>query len=341
LLSINRSILVIFIFLSASTFNSAYSSELVWEFQAGSWRGAAYKDDSGRFSHCAIYAYYKNGITLFLGLTKSHHLRIMMKNDKWNLPEEERYQVRIRLDQQDMGIFEAYASSSDGLMVDLGNNSQIFKLLKQGNLLRLEASKETFSFRLNGTNNALTKVKEYVDMASSFSKPSTNPFSTENGNTSSDLGNKNKVGEDGPVIYALLNAAGMTDIQMVDPAKLNFSSADHAWVGDHIKGAVFTTGFEQGSLDESFATFLGAMAGSCTGDFGSQMGELITVGDAQIKQFYAFCSENEDLFIASTAMARNDYLLFIINFSDEKRADDLRTVNDNLRELFTSLFQKE
>jgi len=307
--------------------SSPQSSELFWEFSSGLWTGGAYKEENGQFSHCAVWAKYESGISFGVALTRSYDLRFLLQNNKWELPLEGSYKVRVSIDEKDFGLFDAFTSNEKGLIVDLGNNMTAFNLLKFGRVLRIQASKDTFTFNLKGTNKALSKVKEYVDVASRFNPDNTNPFSEESERKTRSQGQRD---DDSKVIHTLLNGSGLENVELVDPDQLDWPSAKYAWQSGRTVGAMFIMDYsEEEGLDELFQSFIGKMAGKCSGTFGSKSGDLLTVGKSSFKQFYAFCNSTEDYYIAATAIVREEALLFVINFTD-RDSNDLVSVNEKM-----------
>ena len=71
----------------------------VEEFKAEDWDGLAFTSDStGDFTHCSVYATYKNGSTLYLSYEDGDSWYFSVANDNWKLDEGGSYPVKFKVD---------------------------------------------------------------------------------------------------------------------------------------------------------------------------------------------------------------------------------------------------
>jgi hypothetical protein len=82
---------------AASVVSCAARAAVVEEFTAEDWDGTAFTDDTtGQFSHCAVYASYRNGSTLYISYQTSESWYLSVANDSWSLSEGGSYAINPR-----------------------------------------------------------------------------------------------------------------------------------------------------------------------------------------------------------------------------------------------------
>jgi hypothetical protein len=77
---------------------SAVHAATVEEFKAEDWDGLAFTSDAtGDFTHCSVYATYKNGATLYISYEVGDSWYFSVANDAWKLDQGGSYPISSRL----------------------------------------------------------------------------------------------------------------------------------------------------------------------------------------------------------------------------------------------------
>ncbi len=125
----------------------------------GAWEGGVYTNDkTGEFSHCAVSAEYKSGITLYFSVTRSYNWQVGFSKNSWNLDVGSQYPVQYQVDRRKILNGTARAASNKLAIIKLPATSGLFNQMRRGRVLRIKAGNDLLSFNLTGTNRMLTKL---------------------------------------------------------------------------------------------------------------------------------------------------------------------------------------
>ncbi len=142
----------------ASGSQSAVSAEIA-KLKIGNWDGGAFTNDStGAFSHCAASARYKSGITLLFSVTGDGVWSMGFSSPTWQLTANTTYPVRYRVDEGEYIQGTALAKNAQLAQVFLPRNDSLFAAFRFGGMLRVEAERQTLSFRLTDTSELLSTL---------------------------------------------------------------------------------------------------------------------------------------------------------------------------------------
>lgn len=310
----------------------------IWGFSSGVWSGGAYKDDNGNFSHCYAGAQYESGISLVIGLTHNNDINIVLLNSSWELQKNDIYRVSLSVDKKNLGNYSATAAEKNGLLIEIGNKNYVYNYLKHGNTLIVSAEKQDFYFSLKGSNKALSKVQECVDLGSSLTASRKNPFASDNKNPFASSENES-FNKDTKVLELLLKSSGLDEVTILNPMDSGIESADFAWKSGDIFGVLISDFTSNMNINELTKQILSYAASDCEGVFGSKSSEIVQLdGSSYMKQLYAACSDaSENLFVAITALQNDTDVLFLVNFSSGEPGN-LRSINSNLGDILKAIY---
>jgi hypothetical protein len=334
---INR-ILYIVVFFLIYSFSFAADTHKKFDFSSGEWKGAAYVDTNGLFTHCIISAKYQNGIELVLSLTRNFTLILGLNNEKWSLPEKETYYVTISIDGKILGSFNAIAIGSTFITINLGDRNDIFENLRSGNILTITTAKGNFYFNLTGTSKALQQVKEYAEAMSFRSSNDKNPFAKSERNPFSSTNKKND-SDRKEIVQLILSASGLKELKFIDPKRSEIRNAEYAWESGNIFGVMSFVPSKK-SDEDILKKFVGNFAQECEGTFGSKYENRLQLKSFIINQAYAACkSGSENIFFAATVVDSNSESLIFLNFSQDD-PQSLKDINDKLGTILRSLLEE-
>lgn len=146
--------------LAGVSFGAAGSSAAeITKLKIGNWGGGAFtNDNTGAFSHCAASARYKSGITLLFSVTGDGVWSMGFSSPTWELAPNTTYPVRYRVDEGEVLQGTALAKNKQLAQVFLPRNDSLFTAFRYGGMLRVEAERQTLSFRLTDTSELLTTL---------------------------------------------------------------------------------------------------------------------------------------------------------------------------------------
>ncbi len=168
--------------------------------QYGTWKGGVYiNDKTNEFSHCAVSAAYKSGVTLFFSVTRRQKWQVGFSKKSWNLTVGKIFSVRYQVDRRQVYSGKAKARTKKLAVINLPGSSRLFNQMRRGRLLKVEAGDDLLKFNLTGTSNMLTKLLRcsrrnknlYVDrpLASANSSGGTNSSNSFSSNNSASNNN--------------------------------------------------------------------------------------------------------------------------------------------------------
>ena len=122
----------------------------------GNWTAGAYSDDSsGRFSHCGALGSYKNGVLMLFMVNRNYEWAVAFSSPTFSLQKGQTIRVGLSLDESAEEAVQAYAIDRNYVRISLAPTSDLFKRFMRGNLLRLIAADQSFSFNLDDTSKLL------------------------------------------------------------------------------------------------------------------------------------------------------------------------------------------
>ena len=136
------------------------------------WSGAAYTNDkTGQFSHCAISADYRSGITLFFAISNNYSWRVGWSHKDWHLQKDQKVRLALYIDGGDPYYVDAVAYDAHLALAELPDSAALFNLLRKGYRLSVFALGNRYEFNLDGTYAALTEVMACVGRAGAPQPP--------------------------------------------------------------------------------------------------------------------------------------------------------------------------
>ena len=249
-------------------------------FLIGAWSGGAYTSDrSGQFSHCAISASYRSGISAFFFIDPQMQWSMAFSNAAWSLDKGATYDVSYQIDQGPVVSAKAVAIKPDLVRVELLDSAKLFKDFQIGYQLSVVTRGETFRFVLTNSSQALQRALSCVVRYAGTGKTnSSNPFK-EPHKSNPFGGHESKATREGAPRYQadtvafaanLLAVAGVRGYRILKREEVpeSMSMYEAVWVATDVAGTVkFIDPKDAASAEELSTIVLAIAAAGCKGKF--------------------------------------------------------------------------
>jgi hypothetical protein len=134
-------------------------AKLYRSLSIGSWKGGVYTSNkTGEFSHCAVSAKYKSGITLLFSVTRGLVWQVGFSKKTWELELGKKYPVRYQVDKRKIMDGRARAATKKMTVITLPGSSRLFNQMRRGRVLKVKAGNDLLKFNLTGTNKMLSML---------------------------------------------------------------------------------------------------------------------------------------------------------------------------------------
>ncbi len=123
------------------------------------WKIGAYTyNDTGKFSHCAMTAKFRSGITMVFAISHNLTWRAIWAHPDWKLTRGEKVEVTFSVDGGAGRQTMATARTTNSVTAELPDSADLFDSLRKGNQLTVYAQGNRYDFVLDGTHAALTET---------------------------------------------------------------------------------------------------------------------------------------------------------------------------------------
>jgi hypothetical protein len=167
------------IFAVALSAASSAQAREINRYNVGGWQiGVFTNDQSGRFSHCAASANYRNGLTLLFSVSESLEWAIGFSSPEWRLTPGRDFDVEFRIDGGRVHNVRGRAVTDRLVRATLPDSVGLFNQFRLG--LRMVVSlndNPDVTFNLSNTNAMLTEILNCARKNKGYSE---NPTSNNN-----------------------------------------------------------------------------------------------------------------------------------------------------------------
>lgn len=129
-------------------------------YKVANWNIGAYtNNNTGRFTHCAASARYRNGLTLIFSVSESLDWGISFLNPEWNLRQGREIDIEYRIDSGRVNNTTARAVNTRQIVAKLPDSAGLFNQFRYGYRLVVSINDgRPVPFDLRDTNAMLTEV---------------------------------------------------------------------------------------------------------------------------------------------------------------------------------------
>jgi hypothetical protein len=270
---------------------------------SASWAGAAYAwDGTNKFSHCAISAQYRSGITMLFSVSSDYTWRVGWAHQSWNFTKGQTVSLDLFID--GIGPYNLVATATNAghlALAELPAKAALFDLVRRGYRMTVNAVGNKYEFNLDGTYGALAEVLQCVGQhiqstTTATSRPPNAPMvdTPKPSATSEQVSAEQKL-EATKVVANVLAQGDMTGFRLLTAKETTELKSDYinrsdvAWRADGIVGTlrILTT---KVSLAAANAQLIGDDAKGCKGKFAS--GSTADEKSADVLRVFTACEED-------------------------------------------------
>jgi hypothetical protein len=266
-------------------------------FKSGGWEGQANNDEAGKFRDCTMTADFENGITLVFIISRDRAWGLALVNDKWNLDVGSAQPVTLAVDSRNLIPSTAKVVDVHGILVPLENEGPVVNAMRHGQRLNVVTPSGKVSFRLRGTSDAIAALAACVsdNLEDEKAARGTAAFAALEAKPAKDnKDNPNRLfTASEAVVFAsnLLASAGITNYQLIDPAKNPMPNFDVVWTyANGIIGAI--AGYKDMGdvdLDEAVTVVMADDSKNCNGDFASGKKHSEPADTLSVRRLFTAC----------------------------------------------------
>jgi len=173
--------------IAAAAIATTANAASINRYKVAGWDMGVFTNDStGRFSHCAASAQYRNGLLLLFSVSDKYEWSIGFSNTEWNLREGREIGLDFKIDGGRVYTVRGVAVSNRLVRGRLPDSVELFNQFRQGYRMVVSLNDNApVTFNLTDTNPMLTEIlqcakryKDYADRAPNSNAPNVGPIET-------------------------------------------------------------------------------------------------------------------------------------------------------------------
>jgi hypothetical protein len=151
-----RSVLSAILFVAATAANAGGPHERV---VIGSWSGGSYTNDkTGQFTHCAVSARYKSGVTMFASIGRDYGWKIGFSHPTWKLIPGTEIPVRLSFDGRSYIDVKAEPLDQNFFVIPMPDNSALIQAFRVASEMNMKILGKSFDFYLTKTSAMIPEL---------------------------------------------------------------------------------------------------------------------------------------------------------------------------------------
>jgi hypothetical protein len=132
---------------------------------AGHWEVYAFEQD-GRFSHCAMSAVYKSGMTMYFSISSELTWRVGWSHPEWKSLKNHSSDIAAYVDDNGPYILKAVAANNGFVAADLPD--PLYHALFKGDVMSIQKDGNTYKFSLSEMYAAFNEILNCVERHHDF-----------------------------------------------------------------------------------------------------------------------------------------------------------------------------
>jgi len=272
--------------------------------EVAGWQMGAFTSARGQFSHCAMSAAYKSGITMLFSISGDYSWRVGWAHPRWQFTKGQQVPIAIYVDGVGPHNLQAVARDTTIAMAELPSKSTVFNLMRKGYNMKVYVEGQTYGFNLDGTYAALTEVLNCADRYSGnapVQQAAPAPLIPPNAASSkgSAVTPEQRL-EATKVVSNILAQGDMSNFRILtkkEIAELNsdyLSGSDVVWRAEGLVGTLRILPNKRVTLEEVNATIIGDDAKACKGKFAS--GSVADEKSKSVLRLFTACEDKGEAF---------------------------------------------
>ncbi len=299
----------------------------------GGWRGGPVKAPDGTIPYCVTQAPFDSGHVLVIGRTRAGEVNLGLRIPGATLPVDQQWPVQVQVDDASARDRTAMAGQPELLVVPLGGDEELYRLLGAGRVLTVTSASDRIAFALKGTAQALKDLRACAADASEAPPPS----------AAAPAGGGAPFPE---TLSAILAAAGLREVEVVtfDDVPADERPADFAWRYGPTVGGVRERIVPEGtSLEEMSAEYVEAVRSRCRGTGAATLGAVERLPGVTLRTAGVDCTEATGTVHQALVFYLTDGRVFAAFFHEAPIADRdaAAVIRDNLADVFRHLAKND
>jgi len=131
--------------------------------RVAAWQLAAYDNNKGKFSHCAMSTPYRSGITMYFSVSANYTWRVGWSHAAWHFAKGQGVDLSLFVDDAGPFNLRAEAATENLALAELPAKGAVFDLMRKGYRMSVRAQGNAYAFNLDGTYAALTELLACVE----------------------------------------------------------------------------------------------------------------------------------------------------------------------------------
>jgi hypothetical protein len=312
-----------------------------FSIQHRGWEGGAFANEEGQFSHCGVERTFdEEGVRFILSMDVAYQMNIALVNEGWTLEPDQRSVVQLSVDEEYRAQFPAVPVEQTVMVIPVGDNEELFRLLRQGRELTVQTRTDSFVFPLSGTSVAFGTVRQCIETANRLIEQ--NPDLTAAPPSAMPSDSRLSL----RALAEILNRAGLEDLAFMRPEDVPDNELDlhHIWrIGEAMVGGLHQQPRgEEIRIDEFALDYVSRFEELCSADFEADLG-----GTTVLREIYALksatvrCGDGEDADFVSLLFALDD-LNYSVFFHQTRAANQQQAIDatEGVRQVVRSLAEE-
>lgn len=299
----------------------------------GDWDLRAVKGQDGQFSYCVTQSKFDSGHVLVIARTKTGEVNLALGIPGARLPRDERWSVKLSVDDKGNRDKAAVAAQADLLVVPLGQDEEVFGLLGTGRQLNIQSNTDRIALQLKGTKKVLGDLKSCAEKAGAgfeskpaAAAPTRSPYPES--------------------LTAVLAAAGFRELQPVNfnGVPPNERPADYAWRHGALFGGVRERQvLSESTLAELASQYTDELKERCPGETAVSLGDAEKLPGLTLRTGTVDCAMKDGSLHISLLYYLTDARLFTVFFHEGTGADKeaATKARDSIATVIRSIARKE
>lgn len=293
---------------------------------AGEWQSRAVNGQDGAFAYCVTENRFDSGHALIVARNPAGELNLALGIPGAQLPQGEKWAVKVSVDGKTARELAAVASRTDMLVIPQGKDEELATGIMNGRFLLIESSNDKITFQLKGTRKALADLKTCVDKSGQgfpVAKAAAVPPLP-------------------PMLSDMLARAGVKEHQPIDLGKVPAAErpADYAWrIGSIVGAAREVQAGADATIAEASSLYVDSLLKRCDGKTASRLGEPETVAGLSLRTASIECEGKEGKLHVAALFYLTPERLFTVIFHEaaEKDAPVADEIRDNLAKVLRAI----
>lgn len=296
----------------------------------GDWRVAPLNATDGTFAYCVAENRYVSGHALVIARNPPGELNIAVGIPGARLPTDQRWDVKLFVDDAPPRERVAVAMQPDMLVVPQGKDDELFVQLQRGRQLAIVSASDRVAFQLKGTKKALTELKACAERGK--------PAEPAKPATPAPQAGKPQLPE---ALSEILAAAGLREVEPVSFEDLpeDRRIADFAWRFGRVYGGVRERAVGEGAtLDELTNTYVDALKARCPGTADATLNDAEPMQGVELRTGAVDCRTGDEQVHVALVFYLTGTHLFTSIFHEGTGADG--PVADKARDNITAVLRR-